>query len=31
MMVDVWNPFLTTAERELVSVLLKTQQDWYSA
>ena len=30
MMVDVWNPFLTQAERELVSVLLKTQQDWYS-
>jgi len=30
MMVDVWNPFLTMAERELVSVLLKTQQDWYS-
>lgn len=30
MMIDIWNPFLTTSERELVSVLLKTEQDWYS-
>ena len=30
MMIDIWNPFLTAAERDLVSVLLKTEQDWYS-
>ncbi len=31
MMIDVWNPFLTRAERELVSVLLKAEQEWYGA
>jgi aspartate beta-hydroxylase len=30
MMIDIWNPFLTEAERDLVSVLLKTEQDWYA-
>ena len=29
MMIDIWNPYLTAAERDLVSVLLKTEQDWY--
>ncbi|HLY07621.1 MAG TPA: aspartyl/asparaginyl beta-hydroxylase domain-containing protein [Rhizomicrobium sp.] len=31
MMIDIWNPFLTQAERDLVSVLLKTEQDWYKS
>jgi tetratricopeptide (TPR) repeat protein len=31
MMIDIWNPFLTAAERDLVSVLLKTEQDWYGS
>ncbi|HEX3429383.1 MAG TPA: aspartyl/asparaginyl beta-hydroxylase domain-containing protein [Rhizomicrobium sp.] len=31
MMIDIWNPFLSVAERDLVSVLLQTEQDWYSA
>jgi aspartate beta-hydroxylase len=29
MMIDVWNPLLSQAERELVSVLLKVEQEWY--
>ncbi|HEX9159680.1 MAG TPA: aspartyl/asparaginyl beta-hydroxylase domain-containing protein, partial [Rhizomicrobium sp.] len=31
MMIDVWNPFLSAAERDLVSVLLQTEQQWYSS
>jgi len=29
MMIDVWNPLLSAAERDLVSVLLQTEQEWY--
>jgi aspartyl/asparaginyl beta-hydroxylase (cupin superfamily) len=29
MMIDIWNPHLTAAERELVTVLLNTERDWY--
>jgi aspartyl/asparaginyl beta-hydroxylase (cupin superfamily) len=31
MMIDIWNPLLSAAERDLVSVLLQTEQEWYSA
>jgi hypothetical protein len=31
MMIDIWNPLLSPAERDLVSVLLQTEQQWYSA
>lgn len=31
MMIDVWNPHLTQAERELVSVLLNVEREWYGA
>jgi aspartyl/asparaginyl beta-hydroxylase (cupin superfamily) len=31
MMIDVWNPYLTQAERELVTVLLNVEQEWYGA
>jgi aspartate beta-hydroxylase len=30
LMVDVWNPFLTTAEREMVSVLLNEVRNYYA-
>lgn len=29
MMIDIWNPYLTEAERELVTVLLNAERDWY--
>ncbi|HEY1612866.1 MAG TPA: aspartyl/asparaginyl beta-hydroxylase domain-containing protein [Rhizomicrobium sp.] len=29
MMIDIWNPSLTAAERELVTVLLNAEQQWY--
>lgn len=29
MMIDVWNPHLSQAERELVTVLLNAERDWY--
>lgn len=29
MMIDVWNPQLSRAERELVTVLLNAERDWY--
>ncbi len=31
MMIDIWNPYLTGAERELVTVLMNAERDWYSA
>ena len=31
MMIDIWNPFLTPAERELVTVLLNTEREWYGS
>jgi len=31
MMIDVWNPHLTPAERELVTALLNTERDWYGS
>ncbi|MGH6877406.1 MAG: aspartyl/asparaginyl beta-hydroxylase domain-containing protein [Rhizomicrobium sp.] len=31
MMIDVWNPYLSQAERELVTVLLSAERDWYRA
>jgi aspartate beta-hydroxylase len=31
MMIDIWNPYLTGAERELVTVLLNAEREWYSA
>jgi aspartyl/asparaginyl beta-hydroxylase (cupin superfamily) len=30
MMIDIWNPYLTPAERELVTVLLNTEKEWYA-
>ncbi|HEX4078505.1 MAG TPA: aspartyl/asparaginyl beta-hydroxylase domain-containing protein [Rhizomicrobium sp.] len=29
MMIDIWNPNLTEAERKLVAVLLNAEQEWY--
>ena len=29
MMIDIWNPYLTHAERELVTVLLNVEREWY--
>ncbi|MGH6889162.1 MAG: aspartyl/asparaginyl beta-hydroxylase domain-containing protein [Rhizomicrobium sp.] len=31
MMIDIWNPHLSQAERELVTVLLNAERDWYAA
>ena len=31
MMIDIWNPYLTKAERELVTVLLNGIRDYYRA
>ena len=28
-MIDIWNPYLTTAERELVTALLNGVRDYY--
>jgi aspartyl/asparaginyl beta-hydroxylase (cupin superfamily) len=30
MMIDIWNPYLSGAERELVTVLLNTEREWYA-
>jgi aspartyl/asparaginyl beta-hydroxylase (cupin superfamily) len=29
MMIDIWNPYLSQAERELVTVLLNVEREWY--
>ncbi len=31
MMVDIWNPYLTEAERALVTVLLNVEREWYGS
>jgi aspartate beta-hydroxylase len=31
MMIDIWNPYLTQAERELVTVLLNVEREWYGS
>jgi len=31
MMIDIWNPYLTRAEREFVTVLLNVEREWYGA
>jgi aspartate beta-hydroxylase len=31
MMIDIWNPYLTKAERELVTVLLNVEREWYGS
>jgi len=30
-MIDIWNPLLTAAERDLVSTLLNGMKDYYAA